>query len=90
MSLGSSFGAPTEIEIELAEMVVDRVPGVDVLRLVSSGTEACMSAVRLARGATGREKIIKFKGLLSRTRGLFFDRSRIRRFNARDILTHRV
>ncbi len=62
MARGSSFGAPTEIEIELAEMVVERVPGVDVLRLVSSGTEACMSAVRLARGATDREKIIKFKG----------------------------
>ncbi len=62
MARGSSFGAPTEIEIDLAEMVVDRVKGVDVLRLVSSGTEACMSAVRLARGAVHREKIIKFKG----------------------------
>ncbi len=59
---GSSFGAPTRLEIELAELVCERVPGVDVLRLVNSGTEACMSAIRVARGCTGRDKIIKFTG----------------------------
>jgi glutamate-1-semialdehyde 2,1-aminomutase len=59
---GSSFGAPTELEIELAEEVVDRVPGVALVRLVNSGTEACMSALRLARGATGRDKVVKFQG----------------------------
>ena len=59
---GSSFGAPTEIEIELTEEIAERTPGTDVVRLVNSGTEACMSAVRVARGATGRDKIIKFEG----------------------------
>lgn len=59
---GSSFGAPTELEIELAEMMVDRVPGLDLVRLVNSGTEACMSAVRVARGVTGRDKFVKFTG----------------------------
>lgn len=59
---GSSFGAPTEREILLAELMIDRVPGLEVVRLVNSGTEACMSAVRVARGATGRDKIIKFDG----------------------------
>ena len=59
---GSSFGAPTELEIELAELIIERVPGCDVVRLVNSGTEACMSAIRLARGATGRDKVIKFTG----------------------------
>lgn len=59
---GSSFGAPTELEIELAEMIVGRVPGCDLVRLVNSGTEACMSAIRVARGATGRDKIVKFTG----------------------------
>ncbi len=59
---GSSFGAPTSLEIELAEEIVDRVDGADVVRLVNSGTEACMSAIRLARGATGRDKLIKFEG----------------------------
>ncbi len=59
---GSSFGAPTELEIRLAELVTDRVPGVDLVRLVNSGTEACMSAIRVARGATGRDKIVKFEG----------------------------
>ncbi len=62
MDGGSSFGAPTEREIDLAEAVIDRVPAVDLIRLVSSGTEACMSAVRVARGVTGRNKIIKFTG----------------------------
>ena len=59
---GSSFGAPTELEIELAEMIVERVPGADLVRLVNSGTEACMSAIRVARGVTGRDKIVKFAG----------------------------
>jgi glutamate-1-semialdehyde 2,1-aminomutase len=59
---GTSFGAPTEAEIELAERVIERVPSVEMLRLVNSGTEATMSALRLARGATGRNRIIKFEG----------------------------
>ena len=59
---GTSFGAPTEKEIILAEMIIDRVPGCDMVRLVNSGTEATMSAIRLARGITGRDKIIKFDG----------------------------
>ena len=59
---GFSFGAPTEREIELAEAIIARVPGVEQVRLVSSGTEAGMSALRLARGATGRSKFIKFEG----------------------------
>jgi len=59
---GTSFGAPTEREVELAEAIAERVPSVDKVRLVSSGTEAGMTAVRLARGATGRTKILKFAG----------------------------
>ena len=59
---GFSFGAPTEREIELAEEILSLVPSMDQLRLVSSGTEAAMSALRLARGATGRSKIVKFEG----------------------------
>lgn len=59
---GFSFGAPTEREIELAEEILKLVPSMDQVRLVSSGTEAAMSAIRLARGATGRNKIIKFEG----------------------------
>lgn len=59
---GTSFGAPTEAEVELAERVVEMVPSVEMLRLVSSGTEACMSAVRLARGFTGRPLVVKFAG----------------------------
>jgi glutamate-1-semialdehyde 2,1-aminomutase len=59
---GTSFGAPTEAEIELAERVAARVPAAPMVRLVSSGTEATMSALRLARGATGRAKIVKFDG----------------------------
>lgn len=58
----SSFGAPTELEIEMAELVCDMVPGMDLVRMVNSGTEACMSAIRLARGYTGKDKIIKFAG----------------------------
>ncbi|CAN5597920.1 glutamate-1-semialdehyde 2,1-aminomutase [soil metagenome] len=59
---GFSFGAPTEREIELAEEILQLVPSMDMVRLVSSGTEAAMSAIRLARGATGRSKLIKFEG----------------------------
>ncbi|WP_159021651.1 glutamate-1-semialdehyde 2,1-aminomutase [Formosa sp. L2A11] len=60
--LGTSFGAPTEIETEIAALAVSMVPNIDKIRFVNSGTEACMSAVRLARGYTGKEKIIKFAG----------------------------
>lgn len=62
LELGTSFGAPTEAETRLAELIIDRVAGVDQVRLVSSGTEATMSALRLARAATGRHKIVKFAG----------------------------
>ena len=59
---GLSFGAPTELEIEMAETLVRRMPSIELVRLVSSGTEATMSALRLARGFTGRPKIVKFEG----------------------------
>ncbi len=59
---GFSFGAPTEREVELAQAIIELVPSMDMVRLVSSGTEAGMSAIRLARGATGRSKLIKFEG----------------------------
>jgi glutamate-1-semialdehyde 2,1-aminomutase len=59
---GTSFGAPVEQEVELAKMICAALPSVDLVRLVSSGTEACMSAIRLARAFTGRDKIIKFAG----------------------------
>ena len=59
---GTSFGTPTEIETRIAELAVSMVPNIDKIRFVNSGTEACMSAVRLARGFTGKEKIIKFAG----------------------------
>jgi glutamate-1-semialdehyde 2,1-aminomutase len=59
---GLSFGAPTETEAEMAELLAHLVPGLDLVRLVSSGTEATMSALRLARGATGRSRIVKFEG----------------------------
>ncbi len=58
----TSYGAPTALEIDMAELIISMVPNVDLIRMVSSGTEACMSAVRLARGYTGRNKIIKFEG----------------------------
>ncbi len=61
-SLSTSFGAPTELEIEMAELIKSMVPNVDLIRMVSSGTEACMSALRVARGYTGRNKFIKFEG----------------------------
>ena len=62
MQKGTSFGAPTLAETRLAELIIDAVPGVDEVRLVNSGTEATMSALRLARAATGRNKIVKFAG----------------------------
>lgn len=58
----TSFGAPTELEIDMAELIKSMVPNVDLIRMVSSGTEACMSAIRLARGYTGRNMFIKFEG----------------------------
>jgi glutamate-1-semialdehyde 2,1-aminomutase len=61
-ALSTSFGAPTELEIEIAELIKMMVPGIDLIRMVSSGTEACMSAIRLARGYTGKNKFIKFEG----------------------------
>src|SRR3954470_11860933 len=62
LELGSSFGAPTVREIEIAEAVAAAVPSIEMVRFVSSGTEAAMSAVRVARGVTGRDKIIKMTG----------------------------
>jgi glutamate-1-semialdehyde 2,1-aminomutase len=59
---GTSFGAPTQLEIELAQEVIDAVPSIEMVRMVSSGTEATMSAIRLARGVTGRSKLVKFEG----------------------------
>ncbi|WP_452228007.1 MULTISPECIES: glutamate-1-semialdehyde 2,1-aminomutase [unclassified Lacinutrix] len=59
---GTSFGTPTEIETQIAELAVSMVPNIEMIRFVNSGTEACMSAVRLARGFTGKDKIIKFAG----------------------------
>lgn len=62
LEIGTSFGAPTQLETRLAQLVVDMVPSMDMVRMVNSGTEATMSAVRLARGFTGRDIIIKFDG----------------------------
>src|ERR671917_2233487 len=62
LARGTSYGAPTELEIEMAEEIASAVPSVEMVRMVNSGTEATMSALRLARGATGREKIVKFEG----------------------------
>lgn len=59
---GLSFGAPTELEVEMADLVCDLIPSVEMVRMVNSGTEATMTAIRLARGATGRDKIVKFEG----------------------------
>ncbi|MBN1276428.1 MAG: aminotransferase class III-fold pyridoxal phosphate-dependent enzyme, partial [Deltaproteobacteria bacterium] len=59
---GISYGAPTCIEVDMAETIVEMVPSIDMVRMVNSGTEATMSAIRLARGYTGREKVIKFDG----------------------------
>lgn len=60
--VATSFGAPTEMEVQIAELICSTVPNIDLVRMVSSGTEACMSAIRLARGYTGKNKIIKFEG----------------------------
>ena len=62
IGLGTSYGAPTELEIELAEQIVSLVPSLEVVRMVNSGTEAVMSAIRLARGVISRDKIVKFEG----------------------------
>ncbi len=62
LRLGTSYGAPTEREVEMAETIVEMVPSIEMVRMVNSGTEATMSAIRLARGYTGREKIVKFDG----------------------------
>jgi glutamate-1-semialdehyde 2,1-aminomutase len=62
ISKGTSYGAPTRLEVEMAETIVDMVPSIEMVRMVNSGTEATMSAIRLARGYTGREKIVKFEG----------------------------
>jgi glutamate-1-semialdehyde 2,1-aminomutase len=62
MASGTSFGAPTQLEIELAEVITGALPSVKKIRMVSSGTEATMSALRLARAATGRERVLKFEG----------------------------
>ncbi|RBL88762.1 glutamate-1-semialdehyde 2,1-aminomutase [Chitinophaga flava] len=61
-AFSTSFGAPTELEIKIAELIVGMVPNIDMVRMVNSGTEACMTAIRLARGYTGRNKFIKFEG----------------------------
>src|SRR5882757_87094 len=62
LEIGTSFGAPTEQEVELAEAIIDAVPSIEMVRLVNSGTEATMSAIRVARGFTGRDLIVKFEG----------------------------
>jgi len=62
VKMGTSYGAPTELEVEMADIIVEMVPSIEMVRMVNSGTEATMSAIRLARGYTGREKIIKFDG----------------------------
>ena len=62
MQRGTSYGAPTELEIEMAEEIIDAVPSIEMVRMVNSGTEATMAAIRLARGVTGRAKIVKFEG----------------------------
>src|SRR5947207_1317827 len=62
LDIGTSFGAPTAREIEMAELIRECVPSIEMLRLVSSGTEATMSALRVARGVTGRDAVVKFEG----------------------------
>ncbi len=80
---GTSYGAPSPLEVELGERVRRLMPSLERVRFVSSGTEAAMSAVRVARAATGREKIVKFEGLLSRPRRRVPRAGRIRRADAR-------
>ena len=65
---GTTFGAPTELEVELAERITAAMPSVEMVRLVSSGTEAGMSAIRLARGFTGRDLVLKFEAVTTDTR----------------------
>ena len=60
--LGTSFGLPTKLEVAMAKLIVDSYQGIEMVRMVNSGTEATMSALRVARGFTGRNKIIKFEG----------------------------
>src|ERR1700730_13874262 len=62
LARGTSYGAPNELEVQLAEEIIDAVPSIEMVRMVNSGTEATMSAIRLARGVTGRDKLIKFEG----------------------------
>src|SRR5258705_4889841 len=62
LTIGTSFGAPTEQEVDLADAICDAVPSIEMVRLVNSGTEATMTAIRLARGFTGRDLIVKFEG----------------------------
>ena len=62
MKRGTSYGAPTELEVLMAEEIVNAVPSIEMVRMVNSGTEATMSAIRLARGVTGRTKLVKFEG----------------------------
>jgi glutamate-1-semialdehyde 2,1-aminomutase len=62
LKLGTSYGAPTELELEMARLIIEMVPSIEMVRMVNSGTEATMSAIRLARGYTGRNKIVKFEG----------------------------
>lgn len=62
MERGTSYGAPTELEIEIAEEIIARIPSIEMVRMVNSGTEAVLSAIRLARGVTGKNKIVKFEG----------------------------
>src|SRR5919107_221434 len=62
LARGTSYGAPTALEVEMAEEIIDAVPSIEMVRMVNSGTEATMSALRLARGITGRDKILKFEG----------------------------
>ena len=84
-SRGTTFGAPTELEVELAERIVAAMPSVEMVRLVSSGTEAAMSAIRLARGCTGRDLVDQVRGLLPRALGRAArEGSRERRGDARD------
>jgi glutamate-1-semialdehyde 2,1-aminomutase len=62
LARGTSYGAPNELEVELAKEIIDAVPSIEMVRMVNSGTEATMSAIRLARGVTGRDKLVKFEG----------------------------
>ena len=80
---GLSFGCATEREVEMAEFICERIPHVEMIRMVNSGTEAVMSAIRTARGFTGKNKIIKFAGLLSRPYRRHAGKRRKRRYDQR-------